>query len=274
MPPSFFDKHSFLGRVNGTWMDATHWGGWMEAFLVRAANLPTANTTTLIRALVPEDQRLASHLLHASVAAGRVPRTDAFSTVVAASRKAGDLDGARAALAALHECGLRANPTDCHALLAALCEAGRTDAAEGLYREMARAGTEVGHKTRAVLLTGLLNSGEGERALAFAHELLGGPYRDLASSPPDVPLGLCRTGQRHEKERFLREEWAPFHSELEDALVSTRTRHLLGVAIEDVLPSQSEWRAWASRCAELTTVWHGAPNLSAVYELLVACTEA
>ena len=102
--------------------------------------------------------------------------------------KAGDLDGARAALAALHECGLRANPTDCHALLAALCEAGRTDAAEGLYREMARAGTEVGHKTRAVLLTGLLNSGEGERALAFAHELLGGPYRDLASSPPDVPL--------------------------------------------------------------------------------------
>ena len=156
--------------------------------LVRAANLPTANTTTLIRALVPEDQRLASHLLHASVAAGRVPRTDAFSTVVAASRKAGDLDGARAALAALHECGLRANPTDCHALLAALCEAGRTDAAEGLYREMARAGTEVGHKTRAVLLTGLLNSGEGERALAFAHELLGGPYRDLASSPPDVPL--------------------------------------------------------------------------------------
>ena len=95
--------------------------------LVRAANLPTANTTTLIRALVPEDQRLSSHLLHASVATGRVPRTDAFSTVVAASRKAGDLDGARAALAALHECGLRANPTDCHALLAALCEAGRTD---------------------------------------------------------------------------------------------------------------------------------------------------
>ena len=137
---------------------------------------------------MPEDQRLASHLLHASVAAGRVPRTDAFSTVVAASRKAGDLDGARAALAALHECGLRANASDCVALLAALCEAGRTDAAEGLYREMARAGTEVGHKTRAVLLTGLLNSGEGERALAFAHELLGGPYRDLASSPPDVPL--------------------------------------------------------------------------------------
>ena len=46
--------------------------------LVRAANLPTANTTTLIRALVPEDQRLASHLLHASVAAGRVPRAAPF----------------------------------------------------------------------------------------------------------------------------------------------------------------------------------------------------
>jgi hypothetical protein len=39
MPPSFFDKNSFLGQVNGTWMEAAPWGEWMEAFLVQVPNL-------------------------------------------------------------------------------------------------------------------------------------------------------------------------------------------------------------------------------------------
>jgi hypothetical protein len=39
MPPSFFDKNSFLGRVNGTWMEPGPWGEWMEAFLLQAPNL-------------------------------------------------------------------------------------------------------------------------------------------------------------------------------------------------------------------------------------------
>lgn len=100
------------------------------------------------------------------------------------------------------------------------------------------------------------------------------PSGPSTPAPPETPLGLCRTGPRHEKERFLREEWGPFLEELEDALVCTKTRHVLGVAIDDTLPSQAEWDRWSARCAQLTAVWHGAPNVSAVYELLIACTES
>ena len=39
IPPSFFDKNSFLGKVNGTWMGAEQWGEWMVAFLTAVPNL-------------------------------------------------------------------------------------------------------------------------------------------------------------------------------------------------------------------------------------------
>lgn len=109
--------------------------------------------------------------------------------------------------------------------------------------------------------------------------LVEDPYQLITRSAASqasaqVPsTGLSRTGMVHEKERFVREEWLPFYSELQDALCATKTRHMLGVSLEETLPTQIEWERWASRCAELTTKWHGRPNLSAVYQLLLACSE-
>ena len=47
----------------------------------------------------------------------------------------------------------------------------------------------------------------------------------------------------------------------------------LNVTLEDVLPPQAQWDEWTRRCLALTEVWHGAPNVSAMYQLLCECSE-
>jgi len=87
-----------------------------------------------------------------------------------------------------------------------------------------------------------------------------------------MPTALCRTGSDEEKAAFLQNEWMPFFLELQEALSSTHTRHVLGVSLEEVLPPQPQWELWTSRCRELTAQWHGRANISAIYECLIACS--
>jgi hypothetical protein len=97
------------------------------------------------------------------------------------------------------------------------------------------------------------------------------PARSSTASPPeDMPLVKAPGA---EKSTFLSSQWAPFVQEMKDALLATRTRHAVGVSLEEMLPPQAQWVAWAERCAELTSRWHGRPNISAVFQLLVECSE-
>ena len=94
--------------------------------------------------------------------------------------------------------------------------------------------------------------------------------------PPSKPQsggGLSQHGSEEAKAAFVRDEWLPFLHELREALVATRTRHLVGVSLMSVLPPQTQWETLTARCRELTAVWHGVANISVVYQLLAECSE-
>jgi len=110
--------------------------------------------------------------------------------------------------------------------------------------------------------------------------LVADPYASKAGGaarvmvvPKELETALCRSGTADAKQAFLAHEWGPFYKELQEALSATRTRHMVGVSVEEVMPPQVQWEAWATRCRELTAKWYGAPNISAVYQLLIECSE-
>lgn len=96
------------------------------------------------------------------------------------------------------------------------------------------------------------------------------PAKPLQSQTPE---GLCQHGSAAQKQAFVDCEWMPFYAEMQQALAATATKHALGVSLEEVLPPQSQWESWMRRCMELTAVWHGSPNISAMYQLLTECSE-
>lgn len=97
--------------------------------------------------------------------------------------------------------------------------------------------------------------------------------RAVTVIPDEAFSGLWQTGDDAAKDAFLEREWAPFVAEISAAVADTRRRHESGVSFEAVLPPQRLWAEWTTTCRELTATWHGAPNVSMVYEALVECSE-
>uniref|UniRef100_A0A6T9LQN7 Uncharacterized protein n=1 Tax=Haptolina ericina TaxID=156174 RepID=A0A6T9LQN7_9EUKA len=114
--------------------------------------------------------------------------------------------------------------------------------------------------------------GHSSAIAAARRELNSQPLRQ-APCASRASQALCLHGSEEEKAKFLETEWKPFYDELAAALVHTQTNHIVGIALEQVLPPQTAWETWSERCRQLTLKWHGNANVSAVFQLLIECSE-
>jgi hypothetical protein len=98
-------------------------------------------------------------------------------------------------------------------------------------------------------------------------QLFGGPGPSgKVAELLGLPIAECGPQERG---TFLKDEWLPLMQELKAELTLVRTRALVGVSPEELLPAQSKLDGWTERMLELTRRWHGRPNVCAMYEFMI-----